>query len=273
MIRRFIVRIIKVFVFLCLMLVFSVVSLFQIPTFAQDEPTDSINQTINGVRQGLWKIKNKNGKTDEGSYVDGKKHGEWKTMTADGICKSSVTFNMGVAEGLAIYYFPDGTIMEKGYWKIDHWEGEYERYYQNGNKSCTFTYGNDGKRVGKQTYYHENGNKMFEGEWANGKIAGTLTIFNEQGTKVMERNYDSSGKFQGSQAVDVPPVTEKRDVAEFKGSGNYTFFDSAGRMSQKGEYRDGVLYNGERYTYNAKGKLEKTEIWRNGKLQSVRQGK
>lgn len=241
---------------------------------AQEAKADTlINQTVNGIRQGRWRIEGKNGKVDEGNYVNGKKHGEWITMTKDSIRKSLVTFNMGVAEGLAIYYHPDGKEMERGIWKVDHWEGEYERFYANGNKSCTFTYGEDGKRTGTQTYYHENGNKMYEGEWTKGKISGDLTVYNEEGKKVLQRHYDEKGKFQSSQQMETPIAEVPASGKEFKSSGTYTLFDAHGRLEYKGQFQNGVLQNGEHYIYDSKGKLDKTEIIRNGKVQSVKKKK
>ena len=136
--------------------------LLSLGTFAQTDDSD-INKQVDGVRQGKWRIEGRNGKVEEGEYVDGKKHGEWTMTDKDGVLRSRVTFENGKAKGMAIYYFPDGTVMEKGIWNIDHWEGDYERYYQNGKKSCQFHYDDRGRRTGQQTYYHENGNLMFDG--------------------------------------------------------------------------------------------------------------
>ena len=89
---------------------------------AQDD--DAINQMVDGKKNGLWRTRQKNGKTQEGSYIAGRKDGEWKTTRADGTTESIVTFSNGVARGRAIYFYSDGkTIMEEGIWNIDHWEG------------------------------------------------------------------------------------------------------------------------------------------------------
>ena len=239
---------------------------FWIGTAAQEA---DVNRLVDGVRQGRWRIEGRNGKVDEGLYVDGKKHGEWVTMSAAGVPRSRVTFNNGVAIGRAVYYFEDGSVMEEGFWNVDHWEGSYQRFYANGNKSCSFNYDNTGRRVGKQSYYHENGKIMFDGEWVAGKVSGALSIYNEDGVKVMERNYDNSGKYQGSQQVDVAEAATA-GKREFTGTGAYTLYDAAGRRERTGKFIKGVLINGEKFHYDESSKLIKIDVVKDGKVTATR---
>lgn len=235
------------------------------PALAQAEGEPQ-NRLVDGQRQGRWRLEGRNGKVDEGSYEAGKKNGEWVTTSPDGVVRSRVTFAMGVPKGKATYYFPDGSIMETGTWNVDHWEGEYERFYANGNKSCSFSYDAKGQRVGVQTYFHENGQKMFEGRWEAGRISGALSIFNEEGRKIMERNYDASGKYQGSQQVDLPAEQGPGAGREFHGTGNFTIYDANGRKEQVGQFKNGKLMTGCRYFYDSNGRLSKTEKYAEGKL-------
>lgn len=233
-------------------------------TDATQQAESGINQQVGGVRQGKWRIEGRNGTVDEGSYVNGKKHGLWRTTTSDGTVRSEVTFANGIADGKATYYYPDGTVMERGTWRIDHWEGDYERFYPNGGKACTFKYDSNGRRAGRQTYYHQNGNMMFDGNWTDGRINGTLTVYNEKGLKVMERNYDASGKYQGSQELDEPVAAPQ--PKEFKGTGDFTIFDNRGRREKSGRFVNGKLVDGEIYSYGDDGKLKQTEIVKGGKV-------
>ena len=231
---------------------------------AETDGQKPLNQVEGGVRVGHWRIEGRNGKTEEGEYVNGKKNGVWTTTTADGTVRSEVTFVMGVARGLTSYYYAGGTLMERGTWNVDHWEGDYERFYPDGGKSCHFSYNEKGQRQGHQTYYHENGNVMFDGNWADGRISGTLNIYDEQGRKVMERNYDASGKYQGSQNIEEPTATAANSK-EFKGSGTFTIFDSAGRKERSGRFENGKLIDGEQYVYGENGALKTTIKVRGGK--------
>ena len=221
------------------------------------------NQTVNGVRQGHWVIETRSGKLEEGEYVDGKKDGEWTTTAKNGTVRSRVTFDHGVARGRAVYYFDSGSVMEEGVWNIDHWEGDYVRYYENGNKACEFNFDATGKRAGTQVYYHENGNKMYEGDWRNGKAKGTLTIYDEDGRKSSERHYDDNGIFQGNQKVADSQETMET-VKKFKRTGTYTVFNKEGRMVRRGEFVNGEFKNGEEYEYDANGKIIREKHYKNG---------
>lgn len=237
--------------------------LLGLSSFAQSD-SDQLNRQVGKMRIGKWRIEGRNGKVEEGEYVEGKKHGEWTMKDGNGTYRSRVTFDHGVPKGPAVYYFPDGSVMEQGTWNFDHWEGDYVRYYQNGNKSCEFFYDNTGRRTGHQTYYHENGNMMFDGNWENGKISGALSIYNEEGVKVMERTYDKTGNYTGSQQADAPP-SQAGSGKTFKGTGTYTLFNSKGKKDQSGRFVNGQLIDGEKYFYDNNGKLSRTEKYRGGK--------
>jgi len=105
-----------------------------------------INNLVDGVRQGFWRLEGKNGKVDEGYYVDGKKDGKWKSLSVNGNVRSIITYNAGKPQGEAIFYDESGKETEHGYWNVDHWEGSYIRYHVNGNKACEFTYDEKGRR-------------------------------------------------------------------------------------------------------------------------------
>lgn len=235
--------------------------LFLSPVLVQ---ADEINNIIDGKRDGFWRIEGKNGKVEEGNYTAGNKTGIWKTTNKDGIVICEITFTNGEAIGEATMYFNNGSIMEKGFWNIDHWEGSYERYHETGKKACQFTYDNRGRREGRQLYFHENGKVLYDGEWKGGKIIGALSVFNNEGQKVMERVYDESGKFQGSSDAQLPPAQNSYD--NFTGTGNFTLFNLNGKVERKGDFNNGKLINGERYVYDDKGKLKYTEVYRNGEM-------
>lgn len=243
---------------------------------AQDSGSQdaAINQTIDGKRQGKWVVTGKSGKTEEGMYVDGKKDGKWTTKAADGTVRSVVTFVKGIARGEATYYYADGTLMESGVWNIDHWEGSYSLFYENGAKACEFSYNKDGKREGRQLYFHKNGKVMYDGKWANGKISGTLTVYNEAGVKTMERNYDENGKFTNSVKMEEKAPDEKiqkaaeHKTSQFNATGQITLFNKDGKREQSGQFVNGKLVNGEKYIYNSAGKLTRIDTYKNGKLVS-----
>ena len=244
---------------------------FPCPSPGQEtHPDGTINQTVNGLRQGRWEIKCANDCIEAGEFKNGRKNGVWLTRTAGGTMISEITYTSGMAKGPAKIYYPNGSLMESGVWNVDHWEGAYTRYHENGNRACDFTYNAKGHRQGKQVYYHENGKVMYDGEWSDGKITGTISVYDETGKKIGERNYDAQGKFSGNTKIVAPdsshgnaPKYNKRDK-----TGNLTIFDSSGRKEQSGQFENGKLINGERYVYDKAGKLIRTDKVRNGRVET-----
>lgn len=227
------------------------------------ENNDTINQMVDGKKEGYWRIELKSGKVNEGCFVAGKKNGRWKTLRQNGSIESLVTFSKGIPRGLAIYYHKNGKIMEEGYWNVDHWEGTYTRNNESGVRAVEFNYNNEGKREGPQTYYHPNGKVMYTGDWSNGKISGALSMYDEDGVKYMERNY-TDGKFQGNaQGDEMSKPKEGSSLETFRGTGQYTLFNSDGTIHKKGIFENGKLMNGYHYIYS-KGKQIRTDKYVNG---------
>lgn len=241
-------------------ILFAVAATYSNVAYAQDEQ----NQLVNGVRQGFWRIEGKNGKIDEGNYTDGKKEGEWRSLSLDGSLKSIVTYEGGKPHGPAVFYDVNGVETERGFWNIDHWEGNYVRFHPNGQKACEFTYDDRGRREGKQIYYHDNGAVMYEGSWSEGKIRGILTAYDKDGHKILERNYNDEGKFESAVAIPInaaapPPRT-------FNGTGVYTLYNTNGKIERKGTFNKGDLIDGEVYIYKEDGTLNYIEVYSNGEV-------
>lgn len=236
------------------------------PANAQDEAPapEETNKVVDGLRQGFWHIEGNNGKVDEGYYVDGKKHGKWKSLTIDGKVKSIVTYDTGKPRGEAIFYDLNGIETEHGFWNVDHWEGNYVRFHPNGQKACEFNYDNKGRRQGKQLYFHDNGAVMYEGNWQEGKIHGTLTAYDNQGHKILERNYNNEGKFES--AIAVPINASAPPPRTFTGTGTYTLYNMNGKVDRKGNFVKGDLIDGERYVYREDGSLNYIEVYKDGEV-------
>ncbi|MCQ2227066.1 MAG: hypothetical protein MJZ01_04035 [Bacteroidales bacterium] len=234
--------------------------------WAQQSASEAPNKLVDGVRQGKWRVEGKQGKIDEGSYVDGKKDGVWISYGMEGEVRSKITYIAGKARGEAVFYDDKGTVTEQGYWNVDHWEGEYTRYNSNGGKACQFVYDNKGRRQGRQIYYHENGKVMYDGVWDAGKIKGVLTAYDDAGHKILERNYGEDGKFVSAVEITVES-SESSTPRIFTGTGNFTLFNAKGKVERKGEFVKGELKNGERYVYKSDGvTLNYIEVYSNGEM-------
>lgn len=229
------------------LLVILIVVLSTVSWPARGQDSAGHNRTENGQRVGFWSIKNDQGWRAEGNYRDGEKDGEWREYTPEGTLNQTMTYVKGVADGPVTTYYDDGTVMERGVWRRDHWEQAYVRNHPNGTKACALTYNEDGKRQGKQIYYRANGTLLYEGEWDNGKLQGELARYDEQGKK-----------------MGTPDEAPKVQAQQLRETGDRTIFNSKGQKEQRGTFREGKLINGERYFYDQRGKLTRTEVWRNG---------
>lgn len=238
-----------------------------VPALGQDSDPQKMNQTdASGKKQGLWQVKNKN-ITETGHYINGRKEGEWTATFPSGSKKHVLTYKNGLPKGYAIFYYEDGKIMEQGNWDVNHWKGEYTFYHANGNPAYKFNFDESGKRVGRQLYFHENGNLKYSGEWVDGKPDGAIGIFNEQGEKVSERVY-TEGQF--SQIIKSPKNDDQQEPAEtfevFTETGQFTLFNQNGKISRKGYFEKGKLINGQEYIYDESNKLIRVNKYSNGIL-------
>lgn len=266
---------------------------------------DTINFTDkNGQKQGNWKIfdKAKTKVMDEGKYVNDKKEGAWKKYYESGKVKSELTYVTNKADGYAKFYYENGNLSEEGVWRNNKWVGDYKYYYENGKPSYVWSYNEQGKRSGTQKYFHPNGNVMIEGDWQDGKESGVIKEFDENGKLVSEKSFLNGQMDPASVKVYKPEVTDNntkevvtnndqkvvdnkdnkdnKDTKDtkvvqnnnnsnnaldvFNGNGYNKLFKN-GRLDQEGEFKNGVLLNGKRFSYSADGKLEKTTIYKDGK--------
>ncbi|MCK9613238.1 MAG: hypothetical protein WC401_00095 [Bacteroidales bacterium] len=87
-----------------------------------------------------------------------------------------------------LYYSNHQKYMEGGY-KEGKRNGKWSSWHQNGNK---WSEGNfvDGIDDGERTVYHENGEKYFQGTYKNGKKTGVWKFWDDKGELVKKENYN-----------------------------------------------------------------------------------
>jgi antitoxin component YwqK of YwqJK toxin-antitoxin module len=249
-------------------------SLIFLTKFSFALSADTINNSDgNKFRQGWWIIKNENkqledcdatAKVEEGRYLDNQKTGVWKSYFCSGKLKSEITY-------------------EEGFWRINHWEGKYKLYHENGTVYQDFNFGPDGKRDGVQKYYHPNGKLMAEGTWKDSKESGTIKEYALNGKLISERVYNDgiisteASKYY-PETADIseepeiieektpppppPPIVER--IGELKDGYNKTF-TKEGKPLQEGEFKNKKLITGKKFVYEG-DKLVKTLIYQDGAL-------
>lgn len=267
---------------------------------------DTINyEDAAGVKTGYWMIYNRTKKLadytedqliEEGSYVNNRKMGLWKSYYNNGKIKNEITFVNGRANGYSKFYYKSGILSEEGNWVNNKWNGNYKFYFENGQISYDWKYVN-GKREGEQKYYHDNGNPMYEGNWKDGQENGELKVYNKDGQLIGVKVFKPGGKIddvaskefapkgpvvtppkiepieqqQQPPASDIESVIEEdteRAWMDYKESGKHKVKTKGGLLIRDGYFDNGTFMNGKAFKY-ANGKLIKTIIYKNGKAIEV----
>ncbi|TLX76200.1 toxin-antitoxin system YwqK family antitoxin [Labilibacter sediminis] len=245
-------------------------------SFPQEKTINKTDQ--DGLKQGIWVIYNKQGDKilEKGNFTNNLKDGIWTSFFDNGNINHEITFVKGKAKGLAKFYYENGLLRESGNWQIDHWQGEYQYYFESGQLSYDWNYNEKGKREGEQKYFHANGEKMYEGNWNNGKTVGALKVYNEAGILVQEKLFENGAvaeikKINTDNVISADYNTNlKKDPRdEFKKTGFHTIFTLSGDINKKGFFVKGNLFNGEEFIYSADGTLQKVLIFENGKLKDT----
>lgn len=147
-------------------------------------------------RTGRWTIKAGLGSdcTSEGDYEEDLKVGKWKECTTQKpfFVLFEGSYVQGLRDGPAIFYMENGKTASEGSFRADTACKAALRPTAKKEEidAC-------GKRTGKWTDYHENGQVYMEGEYdpATGKETGTWREFYKSGEKMAmgPRNGDRSG--------------------------------------------------------------------------------
>ena len=134
-----------------------------------------------------------------GRYRNGVKNGKWTWRNMDGGMNSTGTYKNGLMNELWKYYYKNGQINGQGRFidgdggnvsKLSGFPrngrvGKWTFYYENGKKKEALTY-KDGIKVGQWTKWHENGQKMYAETYKDGKNDGLWAAWNKNGQKTSE---------------------------------------------------------------------------------------
>ncbi|NND94442.1 MAG: toxin-antitoxin system YwqK family antitoxin [Flavobacteriales bacterium] len=195
-----------------------------------------------GRKQGPWKefYEDRSLKA-EGTYVDDKKNGLFKSFNEKGELVSVEKYVNGILDSEAA----ETTVVDIR-----------NEYYSNGVVKSSGSY-KEGKKHGVHRDYDEEGNIIASRIYEYGKEVGSGII-------------GRSGRLEG-------PWEEKYDNGNIKEEGNYenglrkgkwTFFYPDGKLSQKGSFRKGKPH-GEWKWYYPDGSLRRVETYRNGREDGI----
>lgn len=160
-----------------------------------------------GRAQGVWKWYYENGALlREENYINGKREGKLTDYDEKG--KVTLTGNMtdNKMEGAWIYETPD--YLEYGNYVNDEPDSLWKSYYMPGKIKRFEGKFSNGEPVGIHTMYHNNGKKMFTGNYIGGMKDGDWKYFDEYGINYLTITYknDIEIKWQGDR---IKPTYEE----------------------------------------------------------------
>ena len=165
-----------------------VLSLIALKGMAQTDMVfrgERINVTdLDSMKQGRWYYFYDSLQTIvscTGTYVDNKRQGVWTEFYRNGNRRSEISYHDNHKYGLKKSFYENGNLAEDGYWDGQHWVGSYKFYFSSGKIAYDWNYGDEGNRVGEQSYYYENGQLMRLGTWVDGYADGLVADYYDSG--------------------------------------------------------------------------------------------
>ncbi len=273
------------------------VTIQDIPLAYQTVNSDSINQMVEGKKEGYWVIFGKmrnlpdykpENIIEEGVYKKSRKQGLWKKYFPTGEIKSEIEYKNGRASGVFKTYHPNGQIEEKGNWKGRVYTGDFERYYEDGTLAQKKNFNEKGKTEGVVEYYHVNGQLELSFSTDNGKEAGTATRYWPNGDIKETIEFDEKGEGESSGVIErinpevilptnqdvaegiiaigkVNPGAEKIEDVKILRDGYHKTYNDNKDILMDGEFIGGKLWDGKHYIYDDNGLLERIEVYKEGK--------
>ena len=229
----------------------------------------------------------KTGKVEEGLYIEGRKEGVWTKYHKDGKTpKLKGNYSNNRPEGLFSRFYSNGQLMEQGSFGKNGYKGNLVRYFDNGQIAYKAVYNNDGKETGKVQYFHENGKIALEYSMKNGILTGKVNRYNTQGNLIESMDLTATGAISNVKVFSNPPKTiEKSSLTQtvmyppkianprmkglkFVTNGYNKVYNDNDEIWMEGEFKNGQLWDGKVYDYDADGILQKVRIFKLGRYHS-----
>jgi antitoxin component YwqK of YwqJK toxin-antitoxin module len=260
---------------------------------AQQDESKKINQKDkNGLKQGYWIYYGKDrpeagippsGKVEEGPYEDDRKEGLWIKYHNDGETpRIKGTYINNRPQGFYQKMHPNGKLKEEGTFIRNTYRDSLKRFHENGVIEFSANYNENGREQGKVKYYYPNGQVEFEYTAVDGKPNGKATRYYENGDVKELIEYDAEGRVISSiQKEMVQPTVSVKDPgaskekapfvsrprtkgAKFVPNGYNKCYNDNDEIWQDGEFRNGQLWDGKVYEYDADGILLKVKVFKQG---------
>ncbi len=245
-----------------------------------------------GLKQGHWIVKGKHreskgyppeDKIEEGDYKDSRRTGEWTFFHIGNVPKLKTTFVNNKATGKYTKYFSNGNVKEKGEYRMGRQMGTQEQFFEDGKLKRKQQYNSVGRPDGEVVEYWPNGQVKMKGKLANGKRK-SVERRNEQGELIEKMEFGEDGQptnivkgeakkttpteiVGDGKAATKPQGTVTKDGKPFQPDG-FNMLYKNDELYQVGKFKNGRLWEGKFYKYDADGLLLKIEKYKGGKYHS-----
>lgn len=167
----------------------------------------------------------------------------------NGEVRSRGLVEAGDKTGEWVYYYKDGSLKEKGSYRINGFGSGYSRsnqvgtwneWYSNGQNKKICTYDTLGKRTGQWIEYHENGQESKRYNIYHEKLHGEYIEFVDHGQILIRHNY-VHGEIIDTISVYYYPNGNKQAEGRQKGNfpvGEWLYYYQNGNLKCKGEYQE-----------------------------------
>lgn len=213
---------------------------------ASQAQNDQSPKDAQGRRHGLWKKYYDNGNLRyQGRFAHGIPVDTFKYFFEDGSLRTKNAFR-GKSGNCMSYQYGEEILAAKGLYLNKQKDSVWTYYDREQNVIARETY-HQGEKHGLSQKYHDNGRLAEVLHYDMGQKEGDWKQFYESGAKMAEGQY-------------------KRD----KLSGEVTYFYSSGKPRSRGNYKAGLM-DGTWYFFGDQLKLERKEIWKNGRQMEVKE--
>lgn len=184
-------------------------------------------------------------------FKDGLQEGSCKQFFDNGQVKEIAEWKKGKTEGDAIFYYENGKIQAKGEFKKGYKVKEWEYFDKNGVLTSKETYRNGEKNIYDNsltaTFYSPSGKIAEVSNYKFGKLHGESKLYHEDGKSVKQIGTYENGLATGKWKALYP----------------------SGKIQRETEFVNDK-WNGTRVHYRENGSIEKTEVYKDGKLISTK---
>lgn len=200
----------------------------------------------------------------EGNYKEGKRNGTWIKYQRDGKTPLFVgNYQNNRPQGTFKRYNTKGLLVESGSVSKGKYDGAVSKYYDNGVLMYEGEF-NLGLENSEIKYFDKNGQLELSYQAYNGTISNEMhrnEVHNNEKLKELSGNTKATIKETDLAPLITNPIVKN---GTFNPNGYNKVYNDKNDILQDGIFKDGRLFDGKLYQYDADGILFKVKVYKNG---------